>query len=118
MKLHTTALSAALACLALAAVGPDQMAAQNFDEFVAVPMGTVALTHAKVIDGTGAPAMMDQTILIEGDRITAIGPSGSVRVPANANIVDLTGQTVIPGLVGLHNHSYYTICRSCWDISN
>ncbi|MDG2238605.1 MAG: amidohydrolase family protein [Longimicrobiales bacterium] len=108
MKLQTTALSAALACLALAAVGPDQVAAQNFDEFVAVPMGTVALTHAKVIDGTGAPAMMDQTILIEGDRITAIGPSGSVRVPANANIVDLTGQTVIPGLVGLHNHSYYT----------
>ena len=50
MKLQTTALSAALACLALAAVGPDQVAAQNFDEFVAVPMGTVALTHAKVID--------------------------------------------------------------------
>lgn len=89
-----------------ASVAP--LAAQNFDQFVAIPSGTVALTHAKVIDGTGAPAMMDQTILIAGDRITAIGPSGSIQVPDNANVVDVSGKTVIPGLVGLHNHSYYT----------
>ena len=61
-----------------------------------------------MIDGTGAPAVHDQTILIEGDRITAVGPSGSVRVPVNAEVVDLSGHTVIPGLVGLHDHSYYT----------
>lgn len=93
---------------ALALVVSPGASAQNFDQFVAVPSGTVALTHAKVFDGTGAPAMEDQTILIEGDRITAIGPSGTVRVPAGANVVDLSGQTVIPGIVGLHNHSYYT----------
>lgn len=52
--------------------------------------------------------MTDQTILIEGDRITAVGPSSSVRIPSNANIIDASGKTVIPGLVGLHNHSYYT----------
>lgn len=91
---------------ALAASAPA--AAQNFDEFVAVPAGTVALTNAKVIDGTGAPAAANQTILIEGDRITAVGPSGTVRVPMDAQVVDLSGQTVIPGLVGMHNHSYYT----------
>jgi len=89
-----------------ASVAP--LAAQNFDQFVAIPSGTVALTHAKVIDGTGAPAMMDQTILLAGDRITAIGPSGSIQVPDNANVVDVSGKTIIPGLVGLHNHSYYT----------
>ena len=84
------------------------LSAQNFDDFIAIPQGTVALTHAKVIDGTGAPAMTDQTIVIEGDRITAVGPSSSVQIPSGARVVDVSGKTVIPGLVGLHNHSYYT----------
>lgn len=96
------------AALTLTALSGAPVAAQSFDQFVAVPRGTVALTNAKVIDGTGAPAMANQTILLEGDRITAIGPSGTVRVPANANVIDASGKTVIPGLVGLHNHSYYT----------
>ena len=99
--------SNALACAALIALAAP-LNGQDFDRFIAVQPGTVALTNAKVIDGTGAPAMDNQTILIEGDRITAIGPSGSVRVPADAEVHDLTGQTVIPGLVGMHNHSYYT----------
>lgn len=92
----------------LAGVTSPPLTAQNFDEFIAVPRGTVALTHAKLIDGTGSPALLDQTILIEGDRITAVGPSGSVRVPSDARVIDIAGKTVIPGLVGLHNHSYYT----------
>ena len=82
--------------------------AQESGQFVAIPQGTIALTHATVIDGTGSPSMTDQTILIEGDRITAVGASGSIRIPANANIIDASGKTVIPGLIGLHNHSYYT----------
>ncbi|MAM01980.1 MAG: amidohydrolase [Myxococcales bacterium] len=82
--------------------------AQESSHFVAIPQGIIALTHATVIDGTGSPSMTDQTILIEGDRITAVGASGSIRIPANANIIDASGKTVIPGLVGLHNHSYYT----------
>ncbi|NNF11686.1 MAG: amidohydrolase family protein [Gemmatimonadetes bacterium] len=90
----------------LAATAP--LAAQNFDELVAVPRGTVALTNAKVFDGTGAPAATGQTIIIEGDQIAAVGPTGSVDVPSGARVIDLSGQTVIPGLVGLHNHSYYT----------
>ena len=81
---------------------------QDFDEFVAVRAPVVALTHAKVIDGTGAAARIDQTILIEGDRIARVGPSADLSVPSGATVVDLTGHTVIPGLVGLHNHSYYT----------
>ncbi|MDA0329674.1 MAG: amidohydrolase family protein [Gemmatimonadetes bacterium] len=100
--------SSAVVCIALALLLPHPASTQNFSEFVAVRGPTIALTHAKVIDGTGAPAKLDQTILIEGDRITAIGASGTVRVPQNATIVDLSGQTVIPGLVGLHDHSYYT----------
>src|SRR5688572_26658745 len=68
----------------------------------------IALTHVKVIDGTGAAARSDQTVVIENGRITAVGPSSSVRAPSGAQVVDLTGHTVIPGIVGLHDHLYYT----------
>jgi imidazolonepropionase-like amidohydrolase len=68
----------------------------------------IALTHVKVIDGTGAAARNDQTVVIENGRITAVGPSSSVRAPSGAQVVDLTGHTVIPGIVGLHDHLYYT----------
>ena len=102
----TILLGAALAVGAQ--LGPATLHAQDFDEFVAVPRGTVALVNAKVYDGTGAPPVTGRTIVIEGDRITAVGATGSVDVPEGARVLDLSGQTVIPGLVGMHNHSYYT----------
>ncbi|MCH7991648.1 MAG: amidohydrolase family protein [Gemmatimonadetes bacterium] len=104
--MRSAAMGASL--LLASGLGATHATAQNFSAFIAVDAPSIALTHATVIDGTGAPAMMNQTILIEGDRITAIGPSGSVRVPETAEVLDLSGQTVIPGLIGLHNHSYYT----------
>lgn len=66
----------------------------------------VALMHVKLIDGTGAPARDDQTIVIIGDRITAVGPSSVVVIPAGARVLDLTGHTVLPGLVQLHEHTW------------
>jgi imidazolonepropionase-like amidohydrolase len=75
--------------------------------YVSVDAPTIALVHAKLVDGTGTPAKSDQTILIRGETIAAVGPSGSVTVPAGAKVVDLTGKTVIPGLIGLHDHMYY-----------
>ena len=104
MKAATTAIST----LGLLALLGAPVHAQRYAEFVAVSGPTIALTNAKVIDGTGAPARTGQTIVIEGDRITAVGANGSVTIPSGAEVVDLSGQTVIPGLVGLHNHSYYT----------
>ncbi len=108
-----TMLLTALTGAALVAVPTPTLSAQatvspQFRQFVAVEAPVVALTNVKVIDGTGAPAADGQTIVIEGGRITAVGPSASVTVPAGAETLDLTGHTVIPGLVGLHNHSYYT----------
>ena len=75
--------------------------------YVAVDSPTVALIHARVIDGTGAPARDDQTLVIRDGRIGELGSSRSVAVPAGAQVTDLTGKTVIPGLVMVHEHLYY-----------
>src|SRR3984893_461982 len=75
--------------------------------FIAVASPVVALTHARVIDGTGAPARDDQTLIIRDGRIAALGASRSVAVPGGAQVIDLTGKTVIPGLVMVHEHLFY-----------
>jgi imidazolonepropionase-like amidohydrolase len=75
--------------------------------FAAVDGPITALLHVRVIDGTGAPAEADQTILIENGRIREIGAAGSVSMPSNARQLDLAGRSVIPGLVGMHDHLFY-----------
>jgi imidazolonepropionase-like amidohydrolase len=75
--------------------------------FVAVDTPIFALTHARVIDGTGAPAREDQTIVVRDGRIAAVGNSSTIAVPAGAQVLDITGKTVIPGLVMVHEHLYY-----------
>jgi len=75
--------------------------------YVAVDTPVVALTHARVIDGTGAPARVDQTLIIRDGAIAALGDTRSVTVPAGAQVIDLTGKSVIPGLVMVHEHLFY-----------
>ncbi len=74
--------------------------------YVQVNAPVIALTHVRVIDGTGAPAREDQTMVIQGGRIASMGPSG-MAVPASARQIDLSGHTVLPGLVGMHDHLFY-----------
>jgi imidazolonepropionase-like amidohydrolase len=62
------------------------------------------LTGATLIDGTGAAPMHDAAVVIDGDRIIAAGPRATTAWPANAEIVDVTGRTVIPGLIDAHDH--------------
>jgi len=94
--------------LSTAATAQRPTLSANARAVVAVDSPVIALTHARVIDGTGAPARDDETILISDDKITGIGKTGAVNVPANARTIDLTGRTVIPGIVGLHDHMYYS----------
>jgi imidazolonepropionase-like amidohydrolase len=75
--------------------------------FVTVDSPVVALTHVRVIDGTGAPARDDQTLIISNGRIAQLGAARSVAAPAGAQVLDLTGKTVIPGLVMVHEHLFY-----------
>jgi len=75
--------------------------------FVAVDTTAVALTHVRVIDGTGRAATTDQTIVIRDGRIASIGRSATTPVPAGTLIMDLAGKSVIPGLVMVHEHLHY-----------
>lgn len=79
----------------------------NVRQYVTVDEDVVALTHARVIDGTGAPALDDRTLILRGGDIVTLGPSSDVRLPAGARVIDLTGKSVIPGLVMLHEHLFY-----------
>ena len=93
-------------CLSAQPAGRPQLS-DAVRAFVAVDSAIIALTHVRVIDGTGAPAAEDQTIVIRDGTITALGPTASTAVPAGAHVMDLTGRSVMPGLVMLHEHLYY-----------
>jgi Amidohydrolase family len=88
-----------------AAQTPNPSARANF---VKIDAPVIALTHARVIDGTGAPARENQTLIIRDGNIAAVGEASSIQLPAGATIIDLSGRSVIPGLVMMHEHLYYT----------
>jgi imidazolonepropionase-like amidohydrolase len=67
----------------------------------------VALLHVRVIDGTGAPAQDDQSLIVSSGRIASVGPANRISIPPGATTLDLTGYTVIPGLVGMHDHLFF-----------
>ena len=62
------------------------------------------LTGATLIDGTGAAPVADAVIVIDGDRIAAAGPRQGLSWPGDAEIVDVRGKTIIPGLIDAHDH--------------
>jgi imidazolonepropionase-like amidohydrolase len=74
-------------------------------KYVKVNASSVLLTHVRIIDGTGAAPLEDQSILIENGKITSISKESAAA--ANVAVIDLHGHTVIPGLVGMHDHLYY-----------
>ena len=76
-------------------------------QFIRVDAPVIALTNVRVIDGTGAAPSEGQTVVISGGKITAVGPAASTTVPNGARIVDLAGYSVLPGLVGMHNHLFF-----------
>lgn len=76
-------------------------------EFISVDAPLIALTHARLIDGTGAAAKPDQTVIIAGGKIRSIGPSASLEVPAEARVINLEGKSLLPGLVMMHEHMFY-----------
>jgi imidazolonepropionase-like amidohydrolase len=78
-------------------------------EFVKVDAPTVALTHVRVIDGTGEPARDDQTLILSAGKILSVADAASASIPKDAQVLDLHGESVIPGLVGMHDHMFYPV---------
>jgi len=112
MKLRTLWLGLALTLLSgqfLCAQSAKlaQAAQSGRPPFIRTDAPLVALTNVRVIDGTSAALREDQTIIISAGKIQAIAPSASANVPTSAQILDLKGYTVLPGLVGMHNHMFY-----------
>lgn len=86
---------------------PAQQFSSAVKQFINVSGDTIALIHAKIVDGTGSPSKTDQTIIISKGRITQSGKTGNITVPRSAKIIDCTGKTVIPGMVMMHEHLFY-----------
>lgn len=76
------------------------------EPFVKVRAGRIALVHVRVIDGTGVAAEENRTVLIDGAKIAAI-QAADQPVPAGFRNIDAGGKSVIPGIVGMHDHQYY-----------
>jgi imidazolonepropionase-like amidohydrolase len=103
--------AASLAMVTAAAASPAILAppkppAAAIQPFVRVSADTVVLRHVRVIDGTGQPAQADRAVVLEGGKITAVG-AATLAAPKGATVLDLPGYTVLPGLVGMHDHMYY-----------
>lgn len=67
----------------------------------------IVLTHVRVIDGTGKAATDDQNVTIEAGKIAAIGVGADVAAVPGTTVIDMRGRTVLPGIVGMHEHMYY-----------
>src|SRR5256714_15427159 len=79
----------------------------DLKQFIRVDSNIVALTHVRIVDGTGAAPLEDQTILIVDGKITEIHPSAAVFAKEGIKTLDLNGYTVLPGLVGMHDHMFF-----------
>ena len=69
-----------------------------------VESGSLALIGGQLIDGTGSAPVADSIVVIHGGRIKSAGSRATTAVPAGAEVIDVTGKTIIPGLVNLHVH--------------
>jgi imidazolonepropionase-like amidohydrolase/Tol biopolymer transport system component len=106
-ELFTTPLAAAFA------VGADRKAAFKpaasgvkigFNQAADKPRGKMAITGARIVTMKGDQVIENGTLVVDGNRIVAVGPAAEVAVPADAQRVDASGKTVIPGLIDAHWH--------------
>src|SRR5262249_18683749 len=78
-------------------------------KYASVQTPKVILTHVEVIDGTGGAPSPDRNVTIEGGKITAISPGAGVPPSDGTTVLDLRGYSVMPGIVGMHNHMSYFV---------
>ncbi|MEA2691130.1 MAG: hypothetical protein QOJ16_517 [Acidobacteriota bacterium] len=86
---------------------PAKGVALGWAEKTDVPSGTVVLSGGRIVTMRGSEVIEDGAIVVQGNRIRAVGPRSSVEVPAGAKVVDTRGKTLIPGLVDVHWHGSF-----------
>jgi imidazolonepropionase-like amidohydrolase len=104
---HINAAALALVFFLLPAAAKTPELSRTVKPFVRVDAARVVLTHVRVVDGTGAPAVDDQNLVIEAGKIVAVGKGADVAADPGTAVLDLHGYTVIPGIVGMHDHLFY-----------
>ncbi len=93
--------------LGLSASGQQASLSPAVQKYVRVNAQKVILAHVRVIDGTGKPAIEDQNVVIQGGKISAIQGGADVPASNGTTVIDLRGHSVMPGIVGMHNHLFY-----------
>jgi len=78
------------------------------EAFVRVQAPIVVLTHVRVIDGTGKPSVEDQNVVIEHGKISKIENAHETPLNGDTTVIEMKGYSVMPGIVGMHNHLYYS----------
>jgi imidazolonepropionase-like amidohydrolase len=102
MTLGLVRLLLALVMFSLTATGTSG----NANQLATTAPGSMAFTNVNVIDGTGAPVRTGMTVVVQGNRVDAVGPTGAVTIPDNVKVVDARGKYLIPGLWDMHVHWY------------
>ncbi|HEX5043133.1 MAG TPA: amidohydrolase family protein [Candidatus Polarisedimenticolaceae bacterium] len=98
-------LGAALVCVVAPSAAADLW--EGVKPYVAHDAKRIVLAHVRVIDGTGKPAMEDRNVVLESGKIASVSPGADVAPSDGTTVLDLRGRTVLPGLVGMHDHMYY-----------
>jgi imidazolonepropionase-like amidohydrolase len=96
-----------LGSILAAGLASGQKLSPEARQFVKVDAPMVALAHVRVIDGTGTPAREHQTMILSKGKIASINDAAALQVPKEAQVLDLHGYSVIPGLVAMHDHLFY-----------
>jgi imidazolonepropionase-like amidohydrolase len=106
MRFRLLAVLTVSLCLASATAQTPELS-KAVKAFVRVDAPKVVLTHVRVIDGTGAAAVDDRNVIIEGGKISAIQEGADFAAAEGTTVLDLRGYTAMPGIVGMHNHLFY-----------
>lgn len=117
MRIRALALGATLLWMVVSLAGQERPLTPGVIPYVTVNVPVVALTHVRLVDGTGAPALPDRTVILSGARIQSVGSSASTAIPAGAQVIDLSNHTLLPGIVGLHEHTYFAGVRRVTEMS-
>jgi len=100
---------------AASAASTQQTLSPPVREFTKIDAPTVVLSHVRVIDGTGSPARDDQTVVLSDGMIKAVSSAPPADLPKDAQVLDLHGDSVIPGLVGMHDHMFYPTAAGSFE---